>query len=422
MNTEFVTIRGALRSKIPFLIVTAFLPLSLFLNAGFISVGIIWFFVLCIVNWDFSQGLPVKRFFPLVFPILLLLLYIVAVLYSEDKSEALRVVIKKIHLLLVPLGFMMVNKKFTESEFQVILLIFAFACVAASLLCYSNAIINIIQNRTIYYPSVYKLYYFSYTPLTEPVGITPIYLSMYANLAFIIIWTSPLLKDFLKTVLAVYMGIFVILIAAKVGLIILGIIVPAFIVMRSNKSQLLTWVFLLVLTVSFVFIVLQLPFLKERFVTATQFDYGELDGTVWNSTTLRLAIWSSAIDAIKSNPLFGYGPGDAQSALEHAYREKGFVWGLLYKENPGISQYNPHNEFLSAMLDVGVGGLVILLLLTTVAFKYAITHKNLLLFGFMTIILFSFLVESVLFRQKGIVFFVFFYSLFFWHETKRSES
>ncbi len=363
-----------------------------------------------------------KVHYLLILPVVLYLLYVSGIFYSENVSEASKIVLRKIHLFLIPLGFFVADKKITDHEFHTILIIFLVACIASSLFCYGHAVFNIIENKSIIYPSVYRQYYFSYIPLTEPLGITPIYLSMFANLALIIALKSPLIsRRIFRISIVSYIGVFIILIAAKSG-IITFIVILLILAINDAKRKAITFLTLSAFVVVLAFAIFNFPFLKERFITATTFDYAEENGLVWNSTTLRLAIWSSAIDAIRESPFFGYGPGDAQAALEDMYVKKGFAWGVYYKKQPDMTQYNPHNEFLSAELDVGIPGFVLLLLIFVTAFEYSLRSKNSVMTGFMMIILLSFMVESVLFRQKGIVFVTFFYSFIFWHYRNRQAN
>jgi O-antigen ligase len=401
-----------LKSKNTFLILAAFVPLSLFFRAGVTSASMILFIIYCVYNahHDIRASLKSKKM--LLFPVILFLLYCIGILYSPNWNEGVSLVIRKLPLLLFPLGLIIVNKELNEKELHLIFTVLLIGCIGISLFCYIRAVINIVQNQTVVYPDhVYKMYYYAYIPLVRP--FEPIYLSLFSNMAFLIAIKSPLIKSsLLRKVIAGYIGIFIILIAAKGGLIAFLIIVLLLITRTQNK-KVLSYIFLLALIPLFLFSIYKFNFLRERFLTSLTFDYTEKHGGVWNSSTLRLAIWSSAIDAIKKSPTLGYGTGGGQMALEEEYVNKGFVFGVFYKDHPGIPQYNAHNQFLSTTLDVGLGGAIILFLIFIYSTTYSIKLNDPIVIGFTIIIFIFFSVESVLLRQKGIFFFSFFYSFLF---------
>lgn len=411
-----------LKSKMIFPVLAASIPLSLFFQSGVINICMVAFLLFCLYDARFPilDSFKSNRIIALL-P-LLFILYVCGLLITTQLNDGLTIVARKIPFLLLPIAFIVVNRKITNREFHIILLTLLLSCLAVSVFCYVRAIINIVQNHTIIYPNeVYKLYYFSYTPLTEP--FEPIYLSLFSNLAFLIALQSPLIKNTtLKYFIAAYLGLFIILIAAKSGIVSFVIILFILVIRRQNK-KIVSYVSLLLLIPLFIFATLKFPFLKERFITSLTFNYAEENGAVWNSNTLRLAIWSSAVEAIKKKPLLGYGTGVGQVALEQAYLDKGFVFGLYYKNHTewNIPQYVAHNEFLSTALDLGLVGLSVLVLIFGFGFFYAVKSKDNLAIGFMVIIFITCCVESMLLRQKGLVFFSFFYSLIFWHYNAQKD-
>lgn len=401
-----------LKSKNTFLILTAFVPLSLFFRAGVTSISLILFIIYCLYNIHHDIRASWKSRRMLLLPVILFLLYAIGILYSPNWNEGVIIVTLKLPLLLFPLGFILVDKELNEKELHIVFAGMLIACIGISLFCYIRAATNIVQNQTVVYPdNVYKMYYYAYIPLVRP--FEPIYLSLFSNMAFLITLKSPFIKSsILRKVIAGYIGLFIILIASKGGLISFLIILIVLIIRTQNK-KVPSYIFLFALIPLFLFSIYKFNFLKERFITSFEFDYTEKHGGVWNSTTLRLAIWSSAIDAIKKNPILGYGTGGGQMALEEEYVNKGFVFGVFYKDHPGIPQYNAHNQFLSTALDVGFAGAAILFLIFIFGTIHSMKLNDPIIIGFIIIMFIFFSVESVLLRQKGIFFFSFFYSILF---------
>lgn len=409
-----------LKSKNIFLAILLLVPLSLFFPAGVTSMAVALLFIYCLSTHKKFSFSTFKSYPFLLYPVLLFSIYVCGLFFSTNFDFGISVITRKIPLLLIPLSFIIVNQNLSKKEFHLILLTLLISCIFLSFFCYTRAIINITYNQSIIYPdNVYRMYYFAYKPLTQP--FEPLYLSIYANLAFVIALRTPFIQSTrLRYSIAIYIIVFILMIAAKTGIISLAIILIVLLI-KSKNNRKLSYAMALLLIPVFVFSAFKFPFLKERFITSFAFDYGEENGGVWNSNTLRLAIWASTIDAIKESPIFGFGPGDGQLALENAYLDKGFVFGLYYKHHPGIPQYNAHNEFLSTALDLGLIGLVPLVLLFIYGFRRSIDTNDFISLGFMIIILIAFNVESVLMRQKGIIFFSFFYSLIFWNMNKNED-
>lgn len=74
--------------------------------------------------------------------------------------------------------------------------------------------------------------------------------------------------------------------------------------------------------------------------------------------------------------------------------------------------FNAHNEYLSTWLDIGLAGLVGFLVCLVWSFRVAYTKSNILHIAFIIFFSICCLTESLLTRQKGIVFFAMFNSLF----------
>ena len=378
----------------------------LFLRAGFISTSVIVFFVYSLYCFyqqpgNLSQQLKEKRL--LLFPIALFLLYVIWIAFTDYPKEGVTELLKKSPLLLIPVSFILIDRRFSERNFQFILNAFLGVCLIYSLICFGNAAINIYQNKTVvygYYDHTY--YFFMYYPLTEITGILPIYLGMYCNLAFIIVLNSSWIKsDVVRTLLAIYVAVFIILIGSKIGVIILAASTCVWIMIKANKR---IRVFLILGSILLLVSVFNMPYFKDRFSISTKFDWAELDSGLWSSAAFRVAIWTCSLETIKNEPWLGYGTSGGQHALQNMYVEKNFARGV-------IDGYNSHNEFFTATLDLGITGFSCLLAMFAFATTSSLSSKDVLTLTFLLIIVATCLIESILLRQKGIVFCTFFYCL-----------
>ena len=121
----------------------------------------------------------------------------------------------------------------------------------------------------------------------------------------------------------------------------------------------------------------------------------------WNSLNVRLAKWECALEVINENLPFGVGAGSTQQTLNEKYKHKGFDLG--YEK-----QFSTHNQFLNVLVETGIIGIIVFVLLIISGFIHSIKEKNYSLFALMLILFLSSVTDSVLIVNKGIVFFAFF--------------
>ncbi len=126
-----------------------------------------------------------------------------------------------------------------------------------------------------------------------------------------------------------------------------------------------------------------------------------------NTEDVRFEIWSNACQVIQQNPLLGVGIGDRMTDLEANHRVQ------FYYSDKSWHPFNPHNQFLDTWVCVGILGFLTLIALFLIPFVLAwrSTPRHSLLLVFVFITAMAALVESVLERQMGVIFFCFAYCL-----------
>ncbi|HUX95560.1 MAG TPA: O-antigen ligase family protein [Bacteroidales bacterium] len=112
----------------------------------------------------------------------------------------------------------------------------------------------------------------------------------------------------------------------------------------------------------------------------------------------RSVIWKSALDVSGKNLLVGVGIGDVRNELAREYYKRGEV-------NMAKERLNAHNQFLEILLESGIIGLGIFLLIITIMFYIAFVDKNIIYGVFLVTIILFFLFESILYRLAGVTFF-----------------
>lgn len=122
-----------------------------------------------------------------------------------------------------------------------------------------------------------------------------------------------------------------------------------------------------------------------------------------NLLTMRMAKWETHLGIFKDHWLAGTSFGDIQYIRKERYEAKGYKDLAHYN-------YNAHNQYLEVLATYGIiGGLIFLGILL---FPLLRRNKHELLIPFLLIVSVTFLTESILVRQQGILFFMFFYVLY----------
>jgi O-antigen ligase len=407
LNSQIVLIKDVLKAKLTFIFFVSLIPVSLFFKAGFVSVSVIWFFAICLYNSDFSIKACFKSNYILLFPMFLYALYLIGIFYSEDLDIALNIIVRKIHLLLVPLGFLIVNRKLSNKDIDVILLLFLLACILSTAFCLFHAAYNVIRfGIPIYQPGCRDCFYFYSYLLTEPINISPVYFSMFCNLALLIaLNTSHVRKEVYRAIIWVYLAVFIVICGSIAGIVCACILTMLWLMYAGFKKIIACILIGLFIIIS---ISICTTLFKEQIRASFKFNYTDESGHISDHTADKLLIWKSAIKAIAKTPATGYGTSDGQKAIEEIYDKND-----LTREK--VDSLNAHNEFLSATLDVGISGFIVLTVMLVLPFVQAVKSSDIFAIGFILLSLSFFFVEAVLERQKGIVFFSFFYSLLFAH-------
>jgi O-antigen ligase len=119
------------------------------------------------------------------------------------------------------------------------------------------------------------------------------------------------------------------------------------------------------------------------------------------STGGRIQSMEAAWKCCLTNWLLGVGIGDEQATLQKEFQSNGFTYAADH-------QLNCHNQFLQTWLGTGILGLLVLIALVSLPFLF---QPSVFSLGFCTLLIFNFMVESLLERQIGLFFFTFFYLL-----------
>lgn len=324
-------------------------------------------------------------------------------------------------LLLYPLKN--IQYKYSKS----ILNAFVIACFIATLIALSGALFKTIDSESFFtYNPTTKVneYHFFYHQLGSHIGLHAVYFSIYIALSHLATLHKVLFK-FSSYKLHI-----------KIFLLSLSIYLPIVLYLLNSVTITFAWVFGLVIQVLlyvrktnlFVrrkiliipFILLLISTLFVGYKTFNEkidvkqigrFEYSDdIYSRNWGTLNTRLAKWSCAYEVLLENFWLGSGTGSETYILFDKYEEKGFILGIK-------KEFNPHNQFLTFGITLGVFSIILFILLLSWLFYLAIKQKNYIFLSFIIMFTLFSLTESTLATNKGIIFFVFF-SLYFTHTTQ----
>ena len=209
-------------------------------------------------------------------------------------------------------------------------------------------------------------------------------------------------KSWIDIVLFVFFSAAIFQTLAKSGILIYLILIPLFVIWKLIKRKQYTMIGIcLLVLVSTITLLIQVENpVKTRFkmIPDAIEHFKSKSNPSSESNTSRLLMWSTSIDVFKEAPFNGVGTGDYDDELTEKNRRYG---------NTGVvkHRYNSHNQFLNTMVQLGLLGLMTLMMIFLTGFKKAIQEKDLLLLFTLMAFLLNFLFESFIESQAGIILF-----------------
>ncbi len=311
---------------------------------------------------------------------------IIGLLFTKNVSQGMRIISKDLPFLLFPLLFLLTIQD--KNKLKIIFDAFTYLILLLCLICYFNAVyitgqlFPLNDESNFYYSNAFSR--LSYTNIIN--GIHPGYFSWYIFFCLLCVINRYSVKKKNNYIIYIAIPIYVltlVLLGSKVAISLLLI----YILSKGIKKLLIGKIAISISLIVCLFIIGSSLFFNK------QFRY-RVENELENSFKYKQQQWSSTFEVIKKNPIIGTGTGDFQDELDKVYSTK--------KQEMSMG-LNSHNQFLQYL---GRNGIVLFLILTFLCFKlYKNSRKTkYLFFGLLT---FGFLFfESVLERQRGVMFFV----------------
>ena len=349
------------------------------------------------------------------------LVYLAGTIYSEQltgMTGAWFTLEVKMSLFVFPLWFSTTNvSQLRPDIYKKIIVSFIWGSFISGMLILNNAVYQYFMEKStsvFFYTKLSMVHHPSYLSLIYTFDI-----ALLVNWLFIKKPKNPTKRN-AAYVLILFFQFLIILLSSKAGIIsvvLMFVIVMIFTVLKDRASMKGHFLVAGSLMIIFLFILFLTPPSYNRFFAAEralesklQADTNHLDGSV-----ARMLIWKSALEIIADNPVLGVGTGDVTTELLNKYHEHNIV---MAEER----EYNAHNQYLQTYVATGIAGFLALMGCLFAGAFVAFTRKNLLYLVFVLVFAFNILVESMLERQAGVVFYSFFNALLFYFTINKKKS
>jgi O-antigen ligase len=371
----------------------------------------------------------------LILPILLFLWMGLSYFWSIDAKTTLKAIPKEITLLLIPIAFG-VNKKFTAIQVEKIKKYYSYSMVVLAVFFLLRAIVRYLIDKD---SRVFFYHGEDYIDFgLVPKLLNAIHVSVFAAVA-LFYFVSKEVKTKFETVASIILFAFIMLLSSKniiVVVLLLGLLYFFYFSKSSQKLRLRNLiVFGLVLGLLFSFGKIKNRFIQEfKSNTDKSISTNVLDNVpqgvhyvslkeAWTNetftpndyfpgTAFRVYQFRIFTEIISENNAYLLGFGLNSSTDKIAEKAKNYNLFLGDDKNEGYHDKNFHNQYVQNFADLGFIGFVLLLIIVLLNLKNAIKNKDFVHFAFAILMISLFLTESFLWRQRGVVFFTFFYCLF----------
>lgn len=361
-----------------------------------------------------------------------------SLLYSENISKGLELLQRQLPLLIFPVIFLS-TKKIPRKNLEIIITALIASCFIMALYCHYYNYTELVRlNKFSFYNFTIKDYFthykFTHSHLTRGLDLHPTYFSFFILTALLFlksrIFSQNLNKKhkIISVIISIYFIGFLFHLSSKLAIVLLFLLLVFYLIqfLLIKKSVKGGIIFSIIMLIT-LFSVFQIDHVKNRFndiIPKSQGVDPESDFVKsykkHRAITLDIYIKQNFKDLI-----LGQGIGDTQEYLDKAYlkyqpelNEKSINSDLNDKPF-SLTGLNYHNQYLQVFGSIGLLGGMLFILFIFFPLLKAINQRDEILIIFITLSLFFFLTESVLVRQKGIVFFSLMLSFLYFKSNKK---
>jgi len=378
-------------------IVLALLPFEMIFSA--IGLGLYFFLVFFNYKIISSIKFQIKHNSLVLLPSLYFIVVLLGLLYTPLLNEGFSRLNAQLSLLVIPLLIMFSNLKL--SHIRTAKKIFLYACIIFCCLSLITLLYNYIDkyHYRYHYNFVQSSMYHFHFP----------YDALYINFAYLILLFGKY-STRLKSIIALLFFTVILMFGVRVGLFSFLIISLVYFVLNFKSFfKIRSLIYLLLLMVVCFYTFKTSKYVSDKYYDTldkigfnTKANVSKI-GVKYHKISEREALWSSSLELIKQKPYLGYGTARHQEVLDALY---------VVKACKSCINKNSHNQYLSSLVNFGFFGFIILLFVLVYSLILAVKMNNIQFVLFLFLVGLAFVTETVLVRQKGVMFFSLFLALF----------
>lgn len=442
-----------IKKKIFFYLILA-ISIGIVLQTALYKAAIIALFIQWLLRTDnYQKALKIKQNILALGLICFFCFYAISFFWSENETVAITDTILKLPLIILPL-IIFSQKSLTSKQLNTVFIFFSVGSVIINLTCLLDAYFSFVETN--------QKNEFYYSKL--PVNMHPAYQSMFTCFSIVLFvylfFKEKFISNWITYVLVAIQVAFVLLLSSRMQILIMMVVIPFYLILFHyyKKKTLLGLCYTLLIFVLGYFIIKTPSTLNNRYnTTVSQISSIGIDN---DNSDPRKFIWIEGLELIKKSWALGMGNGDAKALLvarfsksikndfeiqnlldstvfeiqknkqvinmlkdknfdnnlTHLEQLRNYAKFLLDRKNNHYkvahrNEYNFHSQYLQTLAEIGIFGFLLLCIILAYPFVIAIKNRDYLTISFLFIVGSSFLTESMLERQAGVVFFAFFYAL-----------
>jgi O-antigen ligase len=355
---------------------------------------------------------------------LLFIIQALALLYTDDVAEGLKLFQRSSALVFVPLALLSTRNFLTAEKHWKLVFCFAVILCIGSLYCLAVSVFKFISGA----PVTILFYHDLVKPLSQ--HAIQFSIMVFMALVFLIDKSKEYTNYFishLRSPLIIFLSFFLILLSSKLIISFYFLYLLYF----FFHKQFYTKKALVIVTAFMVTVVLLLATANpvgNRFKAifsgnALLFEHEKFTpGTNFNGIQFRLLQWRFTNEILTEQHawLSGLTPGDAQFYIDKKYISTHMYTGIPGTEKHGFLGYHTHNQFLQVLIENGWPALMIFLFICYALFKMVKNSKRADLAWLVWLLLFYCFTDAPLETQYGLVIFTFFPAFLYLGEQRSS--
>lgn len=397
------------------------IPMSYAINS--IAVGLL--VLVSIIT--FKRSHFQKDFFLLV-PIAIYLLMIISLTWSIDFAASVKALSKELPLLLIPLSFLLF-RPFSDIQKQIIIKYYSYGILLYAVFYIVKAFIRFTIGGD-------SSVFFYHELVTKDVNA--IHVSVYIAIAFFYFLDCSAKKMIHYAALILLFTLVFLLSSKNIIIVFIALLIvhQVFFTKTGQRLRLRNMVVLIILLLSLTFVGKIKDRFKEEYTTmmtdSSVNDVISKEGGIvynvsikqaWNKekfspndyfpgTAFRVYQFRIFTEMLQEDNIFftGYGLNASYPKIEQKTIDYNLFLGDDMQE--GYQMKNFHNQYIQIFAELGVFGLLFLLIMMVASLKNGIQRKDFVHIAFAILMISLFLTESFLWRQRGVVFFTLIYCLF----------